>query len=193
MPPPRFLEFVVFSRVTCAHLIRSCFCRFCCDVAAAARRASPVQAAKSSSQTILHPSLPKTALPNVHMFVDTTVLFTFASYDKQPLDRRQHSACAAGLCTLSPAAIVVSLQYSLRFSRRLLTPSRCAGKISVRILSFWAIAAVECCVCRRGGLIGEELNYLWCIARRCVLFGGCSCTRRRALTTSISSRPSFQH
>lgn len=137
MPPPRFLEFVVFSRVTCAHLIRSCFCRFCCDVAAAARRASPVQAAESSSQTILHPSLPKTALPNVHMFVDTTVLFTFASYDKQqPLDRRQHSACAAGLCTLSPAAIVVSLQYSLRFSRRLLTPSRCAGKISVRISSF---------------------------------------------------------
>jgi hypothetical protein len=80
-----------------------------------------------------HPGLPTASLPAVHMFVDAEAVLPFQSAHApirgvaQPFtnDNRLSSF------PLSPAGIVVSLQYALPSSRSPLLFSRCASKISV--------------------------------------------------------------
>ncbi len=127
-PPLVFLEFALFSSFPCTYLADSWVCRFCRDVSTDLYHSSSVR----------KPALPKqqlsntlSTLPNMRLCIDTTVLFQFASEHPVPGSRLQTSLRVPCFSSLSPLQIVVSLQYSIPASRRLLFPSHCAAKIQV--------------------------------------------------------------
>ena len=77
---------------------------------------------------------------NVHLCIDTTALFQFASEHHVPTGSRLQTSLRvpriSSLYALSPVQIVVSLQYSLPVSRHLKFLSHSANKISVQIHHF---------------------------------------------------------
>ncbi len=106
-----------------------CLRRFCHSVAAP-HLASFTPPLKSTSASKRLPIPPK-APPSFRLFVDTTALSVPTAPHQSPRSvKPPHPGCGR-VSVLSPARIVVSLQYSLSFSRHILRPTHYAAKISV--------------------------------------------------------------
>jgi len=136
-PPLLFLELAfIHSFPLLVYNCSSRLCRFRRNISASPSRNASTTVQRPAALLHQPSSSSKAASVNIHLFIDITALSVFASSQPSPRIRWQTSTCGAHLSPVSPAGIVVSLQYSLPLSRRILFPSHCAAKISVCLMLY---------------------------------------------------------